>query len=353
MAHDESDDSAPGWDAISAALTRIYGDQEPLHFGTIIKFSLGGNDPLDGLSIYRSIDGSHWHYVSYGMSELYSKEGENKEYSGWGFEFTMRVSRSEEENQPPRWPMSLMQNLARYVFKTGNIFADGHHLDCNGTIALEYNTELKALLFAQDPQLKEIDTPHGRLQFIQLVGITLDERKAIVNWNPNGVKKLLSQRDPLLITDMDRTSILNDATTRKTYEEGSLREGSTTGALYVSELTLTKPLKTGSAVEWTMGARVVEDLVSLLKGRTLHGRPLLLKGDSTQVKLVPGDSFALQTTDGKVQLTLPLALCNEICSTLKTQRGVYTFKTAPQLSIRIKPSEIKSPDGKTVVNVIG
>jgi suppressor of fused len=353
VAKEEDTDSTLGWDAITAALTRIYGDQEPLHFGTIIKFSLGGNDPLDGLSIYRSIDGSHWHYVSYGMSELYSKEGENKEYSGWGFEFTMRLSRSEEENQPPRWPMSLMQNLARYVFKTGNIFADGHHLDCNGPIALEYNTELKALLFAQDPQLKEIDTPHGRLQFIQLVGITQDERKAVINWNPNGIKKLLAKDNPLLVTDLDRTSILKDTATFKKFEVESARDGSTTDVLYVSNLNLKRPMSVGGKIEWIMGARVVEDLISLLKGRILHGRPLLLMSDSSNVELVHGDALAVKSSKEKTQLTLPTDLCTEICSTLKTQRGVYNFKTAPRLSIILKPSEIKSPDGKTVVNVIG
>ena len=31
---------APGWDAIDAACERVYGKQEPLHYGTIIKYAL-------------------------------------------------------------------------------------------------------------------------------------------------------------------------------------------------------------------------------------------------------------------------------------------------------------------------
>jgi len=44
----------PGWDAINAALEPHYGDQEPLHWGTIVRWPMGGPDPLDGLSAYRA-----------------------------------------------------------------------------------------------------------------------------------------------------------------------------------------------------------------------------------------------------------------------------------------------------------
>ena len=62
---------APGWDAIDAALREVYGDREPLHYGTDIKYELGGPDPLDGISAYRVEQPSpHWHFVTYGLSEL-------------------------------------------------------------------------------------------------------------------------------------------------------------------------------------------------------------------------------------------------------------------------------------------
>ena len=45
--------SAMGWDAITAEFERIYPDQtNPKHYGTLIKWALGGKDPLDGISIY-------------------------------------------------------------------------------------------------------------------------------------------------------------------------------------------------------------------------------------------------------------------------------------------------------------
>jgi hypothetical protein len=42
----DMDVDAPGWDAIDGALAPMYGDQEPKHYGTIIKFAMGGPDPL-------------------------------------------------------------------------------------------------------------------------------------------------------------------------------------------------------------------------------------------------------------------------------------------------------------------
>lgn len=46
----EQMDQAPGWDAIDEALKPIYGDQEPKDYGTLLPYSLGGQDPLDGIS---------------------------------------------------------------------------------------------------------------------------------------------------------------------------------------------------------------------------------------------------------------------------------------------------------------
>jgi hypothetical protein len=46
---DGADDNAPGWEAITAALEPLYQGEEPKHYGTIIKWSLGGPDPLEGI----------------------------------------------------------------------------------------------------------------------------------------------------------------------------------------------------------------------------------------------------------------------------------------------------------------
>ena len=180
---DDADEQAAGWDAIDGALMPIYGDQEPKHYGTVIKYSLGGPDPLDGISIYeRPGPPAHWHYVSYGLSELYVKESEDPELSGWGIELTFRLVRRSDA-EAPLWPVSLMQNLARYEFDSGNVLLPNHHMNANGPIAQETTTKLESVVCATDPELGEISTPHGQLTFVQLIGITPDELAAIKAWD--------------------------------------------------------------------------------------------------------------------------------------------------------------------------
>ena len=83
--------SAHGWDAITKEAERIYpGQKDPKHYGALIKWRLGGPDPLDGISIYDG--GDYWHFVTYGLSELYEKESEDKEWSGYGMEFTFKLN---------------------------------------------------------------------------------------------------------------------------------------------------------------------------------------------------------------------------------------------------------------------
>src|SRR5579884_4223990 len=101
---DETDEApeAPGWDAIDAALRPIYGDREPYHVGTVIPYALGGPDPIHGISAYKNdAPASHWHFVTYGFSELWAKESDDPDVSGFGFELTFRLARKVKDKKPP------------------------------------------------------------------------------------------------------------------------------------------------------------------------------------------------------------------------------------------------------------
>lgn len=340
---------APGWEAIDHALEQIYGEQEPRHFGTIIKNVLGGSDPLDGISVYESEFGkAHWHYVSYGFSELYDKDSEDLEISGYGFELTMRILRN-AELEPPGWPMSVMQNLARYVFQTGNVFEPGHYLDCNGPIALDTGTELRALIFIDDPQLKQIDTAHGRLSFLQMTGITLDELQAVKLWNTKSFAALLAAETPALITDLNRASVLLSPETKKRVDEGIARDGSNTGSLFVGQLKYKLGLL--GSCQLTIGANVVQDLLQLMPARLKHGRELLLLGSEGAVELKAAEKFSYKEEGNSLLIIclseLEIATIN---SALKVKEG--EFKIRGNFSIRVLKTEIKNQDGK-VVQVLG
>lgn len=216
------EDDTPGWAAIDEALNSIYPDTCERHYATLIKYMFGGKDPLDGISIYDNhIQTFHRHIVSYGMSELYyDPDSADKEYSRWGFEFTMRTVPFEDDpdagkkdgtasRNEPFWAMNLMQNLARYVYESGNYFDAYHFIPANSPIRTETDTKLTGIVFAPDPQLGGIDTPNGHVEFLQMIGITQRE----LDWlfeDPTTAraKELIDKMrmdNPFLITDLKRT----------------------------------------------------------------------------------------------------------------------------------------------------
>jgi hypothetical protein len=347
------DDATPGWEAIDEALHRLYPGTEPLHFGTMAKWRLGGPDPLDGISIYRR--DNHWHYVTYGMSELYEKESEIADQSGWGFEFTFRLAFGAEEGdgeKPPMWAINLMQNLARYVFSSGNPFAPGHHLDLNGPIALDRpETRIRALAFAQDPELGEIATPNGSMRFLQLVGLTLDEYDVVQQWNTERLLQALEPKLPLLVTDLSRDSLTNDPAVAEAIAEGVRLDGSSTGSLFVHEAGWRKE---GARTVVTFGATAAKRIAQVLPGRLPHGRGLAVDAPQGGVLFRPADSpddelSITEAEDGYVEIRLPEAAAAALAASLRPVAGDYPVSEA--LTVEVVKSQIRDQDGNVVEEI--
>lgn len=203
-----SEDDAVGWLEIDKEFDRLYPGQEPKHFVPAISYMLGGDDPLDGISVYESKKQTdHYHFITYGFSELYyNEEKVDGEFSKWGFELTFRLKPFEADNGNPSWAVVLLQNIAKYVFSSGNWFEEFHYMPANGPIRLDTDTDITALIIVNDPEIEKKQTPHGEVSFLQIVGITsaeFDDIKA----NPGTVEELvnkLKENNPLLITDLNR-----------------------------------------------------------------------------------------------------------------------------------------------------
>lgn len=346
---------APGWDAIDAALAPLYGDAEPLHFGTVIKWMLGGPDPLDGISVYPVDEPTpHWHFVSYGLSELYQKETEDPECSGYGFELTFRLARAADARgveDVPRWALSFLQNLARYVFETGNVFDVGHKMDLNGPIALSEETAIRAIAFQADPQLAARDTPHGRVAFLQVVGLTLDEHQAATAWDAARFLAALGERAPLGVTDLARASLLAaDPALRALVEEGVRRDGSSQGSLAVPHLVLGED---GGRATVEVGAKAAEGLRDMLRGRTGHGRPFWIVGRGVGLGVFPAEEAApgwATDEDGDPCVRLSPEGAVDLAERLAPGKaGRYA---QDDWELVVVPSEIRDADGE-VVEVIG
>jgi Suppressor of fused protein (SUFU) len=203
-------EDAVGWLSIDKQIEKIYGKQQPRHYAPVLHHILGGPDPIDGISYYDSNQQVfHRHIVSYGMSELYYNESKaGGPFSKWGFEFTFRIKPVDGDTGDPLWVGALMNNLARYVFESGKWFEPYHFIPANGPIRLDTDTDITGIAFIEDPELGKIDTPHGEMTFLQMVGITQKELDNLwLNPKKSEVEKLLKklQKDnPLLITDLTR-----------------------------------------------------------------------------------------------------------------------------------------------------
>lgn len=381
-----------GFTYISNRIKEFYPDQDGLYYGTLIPGFLGGNDPLDGVEIWESDKGCpHWLYVTYGFTDLYpddddaedneindrddtrnndhtadsdSRNNENaiggsdgaedendtdSEYnqvSGYGFELTFRLKRGSEDT-PPVWPVNLLQNLARYVFSTGNTFDSGHYLNANGPIALETDTQLTCLGFLADPELGTIDTVNGSMVFLEAIGITEDELNSLMCWNGKRFLSELTRQIPYGITDLSRTTLMDQPDFRRAWEQGVARDGSSTGVLYLPEMAARLENNKGYL---QLGAGHINQILTLLKARIGKDRSFLLQCNETVVCFKCAQQPGIATEEITLVISLTTENLNEICQLVKPHVGLHSMKTMP-LTIEVVPTHIRDQDG-TIVQTI-
>ena len=198
-----------GWEALDDALVQLHGDAECMQWVTAISYAMGGDDPLDQIRAFLVKDdkSEYWHYVSYGFSELFGKEGEDPDVSGYGFELTCRV-KTDRGGEAPKWPALLMQRLAQYVFDSGAVFEAGEWMDLDGPIDEQRDTKLVALVCDRDKHLPSLKTVTGRVEFIEIVGITSKERDFAESNGGESLLVKLRKVNSELITDLKRDSYL-------------------------------------------------------------------------------------------------------------------------------------------------
>lgn len=205
----EVGDWAPGWDAIEECFAKQYPGQEPQHFGTnmVSRAMFGGDQYLDGYSVYDSPKG-YKHIVTYGMSELYTdEEAFGGEYSKWGYEMTIKLAENDTEHC--MWAINMMANLARYTYTEKRFFEPYQYVAGSGkSLNWDRESAITALIIVPDTEIPGVDTLYGRLDFVQLVGITEPDLQALMA--DKELAKVLVERmrgdNPMLVTDLNRTN---------------------------------------------------------------------------------------------------------------------------------------------------
>ncbi|MFP7200893.1 suppressor of fused domain protein [Lysinibacillus halotolerans] len=204
----EQEDWAPGWESIDSVFDNLYPNQSPAHYGTLLhsRAIFGGDEYLDGYSIYDSTKGFK-HLVTYGMTELYTnEEAFGGEWSRWGYEMTIKLK--EQTNDECMWAIDMLSNLARYTFTQNRFFEPLQFIAGNGSsLHIGTDSNITALLVVNDTEAEGINTVHGKVEFMQLVGITQRELELLME-NRKKADVLIEEMkkdNPFLITDMKRT----------------------------------------------------------------------------------------------------------------------------------------------------
>lgn len=175
--------SAPGWDAITEAFQTLYpGQEHPLHFGVLIPWQLGGPNPLQGVSAYDG--GDFFHLVTYGLTDLYEKEGTDPDYSGYGYEFTMKLRKAglEDVHAELHCAAGILQDLAKLTFEKGEQFYPNEYIYTGQTTGMDVRqvSKLTGFITAWD-EAGTIETPNGKVDFVQLIGATDPELRAVMD----------------------------------------------------------------------------------------------------------------------------------------------------------------------------
>ena len=205
----EADPDAEGWDAITARFEELYpGQVNPKHYGTLLSYSLGGQDPIDGISVYDGAD--FWHFVTYGFSDLYGIHTEDDpEWSGAGFELTVKLKKLPWiDEKEVKNIAGVLQSLARYIFSSEQRFSPYEYIWTKQTNGFDLHGKSKLTGFATLPdEAGIIETPHGKVEFICVVGLTDKELRAIVE-HQYTTKELLDKLGSSL-TDYERDELIS------------------------------------------------------------------------------------------------------------------------------------------------
>ena len=330
-------------------LLSAHEGSEPVYVGTQQTWEQDGPDPLDVIAFFPVEEPTpHWHAAGYGLS---AEGAEDDPGRGWDFELSARVARAPDEELPPDWIFSWLQNLAAYVAETGRPLSPGDQMQANGPLREDSPTELQAMLFREDPALDPLVEP----TVVQVIGVTMDELAAKRCWRAAPMLELLEGRlGAELIVDLERPSVLGDPAVAREAADGALRDGSSTTTLAIERLELDRGRRIprrGPSV--SIDAIVAEDLGLMVAARLDHGEQLDLEAkDGTVLHVKPGEQVSLAQVEGSHwRLELPPTATQWLREELGPRAGTYRPASLWPLALEVRPIDVTDRDGEVLYTV--
>lgn len=259
----------------------------------------------------------HWHLLTEGLGSK-------------GSELSLRVQKEKDELGAPAWAIALLGTLIARAH-AGQLSADTNQVMVLAQgVAPGTDSELYGVVFTADPEAPAIVTAHDSVPVLLAVPVTRDEARAVREWSPTALVEVLAKVDPLLITLLDRPSLLQSPRARMLIEQRMDKEGS---SLSTMTATTSQVSKTGELTTWRLSVDGVDTLCSLLKGRIGHQRPFSVVSGASRVEVVNGDPAVADFHKKQLTLHLTLVAARQLRSLLKARPGSYTFEAVPNFAL--------------------
>ena len=195
--------------AVLSFFQKEYKNIEAEYYRPLISAEVGGDFLLDSIVTYKTRDIIE--FVTLGFSDVEEKEIENGEYSGYGFELSIKLNIKDmnEDNIDKECNniFNIFNYLAGYVFESGKIFKKNQYIYTGQTegIDAERKSALTGFVITAH-KAGTVDTINGKVKILQLTGMTDNELKAVIDKKIT-VSELLDiiKTD---ITDYSRKSVI-------------------------------------------------------------------------------------------------------------------------------------------------
>ncbi|MFT3707374.1 MAG: suppressor of fused domain protein [Archangium sp.] len=271
---------------------------------------------IDGVTIAFALlnkSRMHWHLLTFGLALD-------------GLELSIRVQKGKDELAPPAWPVALLSALiARAKNKT--LTADTNQvLVLSEGVAPGTESEMGGLIFTIDPDAGKLVTPHDKAPVLLCVPVTKDEVRAVREWSPSGLIEVLSRGEPLLISDLDRASLLQSPRARAVIDQRMEKEGSSLSAITAERSSV---ISSKAKTAWSMSPDAMETVISLLKGRTGHLRPFTITSPDARVDVESAHAPSFAVNDKNLTLRLSLVAARQLRSVLRAKPGSYPIDFLP------------------------
>ena len=186
-------------------INKIYGVDKPyMNFKVPVLYAkkYGGEVPLEQVVVYEGRD--YLHFITIGIFGLCEDRGEPK------FEYTFKLKKKNTENfdSEIEHTIPMLGVIAAFSSSCSELIKQYQVIPGEQGKGMDLKNESKITGFitVPDASLNFINTPNGKVDFVELVGVTDMELKSINN-NQITVKELFDKIGSD-ITDYDRDSVI-------------------------------------------------------------------------------------------------------------------------------------------------